>query len=147
MDVRIRRAKPADLDRLVALFDAYRVFYGRPSDLRAARRFLTARFRNSDSVLFVAARAGGLAGFAQVYPSFSSVSMKPLWILNDLYVAPEARREGVASRLMERAEREARKAGAKGLILETQLSNPAKALYEGRGWKRDEQYLHYSFIF
>src|SRR5690349_9719220 len=129
----------ASLDDLVAvadLFDGYRRFYEQPSDLDGARRFLRARMEARESVIFVAEQEGRLVGFTQLYPSFSSASMRRLWILNDLFVAPEQRRSGVGGALMAAAEAFARSDGAKGLALATQKTNArAKALYESRGWQ------------
>ena len=87
VDVRIVRAERDDLDDLVPLFDGYRQFYGQRSDLAAARAFLRERIERDESVIYLAyTEPGEAAGFTQLYPSFSSVSLKPLWILNDLYV-------------------------------------------------------------
>ncbi len=98
-------------------------------------------------MVFVAEGPAGAVGFTQLYPSFSSVSMKRLWVLNDLFVAPEHRRGGVATRLLEAARAHARETGAKGLSLQTATDNPARRLYESRGWKRDEVFLTYTFYF
>ena len=110
-EIEIRRATSDDLRGLTVLFDGYRRFYGNASDIEGARRFLAARLAASESVIFVAARAGDLVGFTQLYPSFSSGAMKRLWILNDLFVAPVARRKGIAGALMDAAESFARDAG------------------------------------
>jgi hypothetical protein len=91
MGVRTIRAGLEHLDVLTGLFDSYRQFYGQEPDLPGARRFLEARLRCRDSVVFLAFRDDATrtsVGFVQLYPSFSSVSMKPIWILNDLFVAP-----------------------------------------------------------
>ena len=103
--ITIRMATSDDLEGLTALFDGYRRFYGNLSDIEGARRFLAARLAASESVVFVAARAGVLVGFTQLYPSFSSGSMRRLWILNDLFVAPAARRNGIGGALMARRSR------------------------------------------
>lgn len=80
----------------------------------------------------------------QLYPSFSSTSMKRVWILNDLFVAPDHRRTSVGRTLMAAAEDLARATGAKGLVLSTQKTNAtAKTLYAARGWKLDEVFDHY----
>jgi len=92
----IRQASLEDLDALAGLFDEYRQFYGRESDLMAARTFLQARFNHGESTLFIAHDLDNPVGFAQLYPSFSSVSMARTFILNDLYVRPQIRRKGVA---------------------------------------------------
>ena len=147
-EVTIRRATGAELDGLVALFDGYRRFYGNASDVAGARQFLTARIAAGDSVIFVAARGGELLGFTQLYPSFSSGAMKRVWILNDLFVTPGARRHGTGGALMAAAESFARETGARGLVLATQKTNAnAKALYESRGWKIDADFDHYLRFF
>ena len=135
----VREADIEDVDRLAPLFDGYRRFYRQSADLDGARRFLAERLAAGESRVFVAETADGWPlGFVQLFPSFSSVSMKRLWILNDLFVAPDARRSGVASALMDRARQLAVETGAKGLILETESHNaPAKRLYEDLGWVLD----------
>ena len=141
----VREAGPDDVDRLAPLFDGYRRFYRQPSDPEGARRFLAERLEAGESRVFVAETPDrGAVGFVQLFPSFSSVSMKRLWILNDLFVAPGARRGGVARALMERARQLAIETGAKGLILETESHNAAaKTLYEDLGWVRDGTH-HYA---
>ena len=137
--VRVREAGVDDVDRLAPLFDGYRRFYRQSSDLAAGRRFLSERLAAGESCVFVAETPEGEAvGFVQLFPSFSSVSMQRLWVLNDLFVTPDARRVGVARALMERARRLAVETDAKGLILETESHNAAaKALYEDLGWELD----------
>ncbi|HEY6476360.1 MAG TPA: GNAT family N-acetyltransferase [Polyangia bacterium] len=143
---KIRRAAMPDLPRVAELFDGYRQFYGQLADPDGARQFLRERLQSGDSVILVAVaeKEKRLAGFVQLYPSFSSVSMKRLWILNDLFVAPAHRRGGVARALLASAEDFARATSAKGLLLATQKNNaPAKSLYEARGWKLDDLFDHY----
>jgi len=147
-DAVVRRATLADLDPLSLLFDGYRRFYENPTDIEGARRFLHARLEADESVVFVADRGGRLAGFTQLYPSFSSGSMNRLWILNDLFVAPESRRVGVGAALMKAAEDFALAAGSKGLVLATQKTNAAaKALYERSGYRLDALFDHYLRFF
>lgn len=133
------------IERLSVLFNLYRVFYNQASDLRAAKNFLQARFQNKDSVVFAAKDNGEIIGFTQLYPSFSSVSMKRVWILNDLYVEEPYRRKGAAKLLMNAAEEYAKESGAVRLILATQISNTnAQKLYEARGYAKDEEFYHYA---
>jgi GNAT superfamily N-acetyltransferase len=135
-----------DLDTLVPLFDAYRVFYEKPSDPDGARAFLKARIVGEESVVFVATVDGAPAGFTQLYPSFSSVSMAPIQVLNDLFVHESARRAGVAKALLVAAIEYARVEGAVRLALSTAHTNvPAQALYERYGWTRDDEYLTYEY--
>lgn len=143
--IRTVRASRNGLDDLVPLFDGYRQFYGQRSDPAAARAFLGERMERSESVIYLAYTGPREpAGFTQLYPSFSSVSLKPLWILNDLYVRSDVRRGGVGRALLERARQHASETGAKGLILSTAVTNkPAQTLYESCGWQRDEEFMHY----
>jgi ribosomal protein S18 acetylase RimI-like enzyme len=148
LKVKIRRATSDDAEAVAALFDGYRRFYEQPPDLDGARQFIAARLRAADSVLFVAERDRNLVGFTQLYPSFSSVSMKRIWILNDLFVLPEHRRGELGRSLMSAAEDFARETGAKGLALATKKTNaPAKALYEAQKWNLDDVFDHYHRYF
>jgi hypothetical protein len=54
----IRQAVLSDVEALAPLLDQYRQFYGRESDLQAAREFLLERFNHGESVLFILLRAG-----------------------------------------------------------------------------------------
>ena len=134
-----RRAGPQDLDALAVLFDAYRGFYGQPSDVARARDWLRTRMRVGESVVLVAERGGGIVGFTQLYPMFSSVRTERTWILNDLFVAEAARRAGVARALLDAAVEFARASGAAGISLETTRDNAsARALYRAAGWSEDD---------
>lgn len=142
--VTITRADPNTVGLVAPLFDAYRQFYAQPSDLAGAQRFLAERLSKNESVVFVASKDDRPVGFAQLYPSFSSLSMKPIWILNDLFVSPSARAHGVGTALLGECKRLAVESGAKELALETMKTNAAaQRLYESRGWKRDEIFYRY----
>ncbi|MEO0558864.1 MAG: GNAT family N-acetyltransferase [Bacteroidota bacterium] len=144
---RILRADLSHLDGLAELFDGYRQFYRKPPDLAAARAFLKERIELDESVIFAATLPGAdaLAGFTQLYPFFSSVRMRRLWILNDLFVAPDARQRGVARALMEAARAYASSTGAASLELATEITNTsAQALYEDLGYARDDEFYHYA---
>jgi len=144
--IAVRRATAADLEDLVPLFDAYRRFYGRAGDPEAARRFLRDRLERAESVVFIARDELGAAGFTQLYPSYSSVALGRIFVLNDLYVVPRARRRGVGRDLITAAVDYARAAGAVRLTLSTAHDNTAaQALYESMGWRRDDRFLVYDF--
>jgi ribosomal protein S18 acetylase RimI-like enzyme len=128
------------------LFDAYRQFYEQPPDLEGARRFLAERLDRGESVILAVIEEGKALGFTQLYPSFSSVSMKPIWTLNDLFVAEEARRRCVGAALLRAARGHALGTGAARLALSTAVTNTkAQALYEQNGWRRDTGFLHYEY--
>lgn len=140
----VQQAVPSDLGELVPLFDQYRVFQGKTSDPAAAKTFLRARFDDRDSVVFIAREDGAAAGFAQLYPSYSSVSVARIFILNDLFVHASVRRKGVASALLAAVERYAWSLGAARLTLNVARDNQTgQALYEREGWSRDAQFFMY----
>ena len=142
--IHVRQAVLADLDAVADLFDHYRQFYGQASDLAAARAFLKARFEHGESTIFLAESEGQALGFTQLYPSFSSVSMARVFVLNDLYVAPTARRLGVGQALLNAAAVHAKQLGAVRLSLTTAVENQsAQALYESQGWGRDQKFYAY----
>lgn len=142
--VEIRQATVEDLDAIVPLFDAYRQFYRQPSELERARQFLLERFEHNQSIIFVAFEDESPVGFTQLYPSFSSAAMARIFVLNDLFVIPQARRRGVASALLEAAADYARRVRAVRLTLSTELTNTAaQAAYGTLGWKRDIAFYVY----
>ncbi len=138
--MRVIRAELSHLDQLAKLFDGYRIFYKQATDVAACRSFLKERLENNESVIFaVEDEAGKLLGFTQLYPLFSSVRVRRVWLLNDLYVAADARRLGVGELLMNAARDFAKETGARGVALETGVNNTnAQALYEKLGYERVE---------
>ncbi|WP_049623313.1 GNAT family N-acetyltransferase [Frateuria defendens] len=145
MSFHVRQATIHDLDRVAPLFDAYRQFYGQGADLARARGFLAERFAHHESVILLALdEAGQGVGFVQLYPSFSSVRTVRTYVLNDLFVAPAARRQGVAAALLRAAAEYGRAMGVASLSLSTAHDNfAAQRLYESLGWKHDEQFREY----
>ena len=148
MTLIVRPAAGHDLDALVPLFDGYRQFYGQPSDEHGARAFLAARLRLRESLILLACDQHDAAvGFTQFYPLFSSLRMLRTWLLSDLFVAADARRQGVAKALLEAAAVHAKQLGAARLSLSTAHDNlPAQALYESLGWRRDLQFREYALV-
>ena len=146
MGFTIGLATAADADRVAPLFDAYRQFYGLPSNLQLCRHYLAERLSRDESVVLLAADADGTAlGFVQMYPTFASLAAARTYVLYDLFVDPAARQRGVGRRLMEAAAEEARRRGAASLVLSTAKTNhPAQRLYESLGWVRDEEFYEYN---
>ena len=144
--MKIKKATIEDLDSIVTLFDLYRQFYEQPSDPEAAKIFLSDRIKNSESVIFLAEDESNnkAMGFVQLYPVFTSVGMKRIWLLNDLFVHPDHRKKGVAEALMEKSREFAVETNAKGIILETQKTNSrAQNLYDKLGYKRDKEHFYF----
>jgi GNAT superfamily N-acetyltransferase len=143
MEILLARAE--HLEGISQLFDQYRMFYQQTSDLGAARTFMGERLQKGDSQILVAIQENQLIGFTQLYPSFSSVSMKPIWILNDLFVAESDRQQGIAKLLIGAAADFARESGAIRIALSTQITNmAAQSLYESLGFSKDQNFYHYA---
>ncbi len=145
--MQIVRADLACLEELTLLFDAYRQFYQQASDLLAARDYLEQRLMYQEAVVFMAKNEQQAYGFTLLYHHWSSVAMGHVWLLNDLYVKPEARRQGIAEALMQEAVDFARLDRAKRIWLRTAVDNTtAQALYEKMGFVRDETFYRYDLI-
>ncbi|MCQ4141799.1 GNAT family N-acetyltransferase [Chryseobacterium sp. EO14] len=131
-----RKAQLADVQQLAELFDQYRIFYHKDSDIPAAEKFLTERIKNRDSEIFVAENEGKLVGFVQLYPLFSSTRMKRYWLLNDLYVNENYRGKGFSKQLIEASQEMAKSTDAAGILLETGKSNDiGNKLYPSCGFE------------
>jgi ribosomal protein S18 acetylase RimI-like enzyme len=143
--VTVRRASFQDLDSIVPLFDAYRQFYRKPSDLGLAKTFLAERLTSDESVLLIATGHAEILGFVQMFPSFSSGAAARILILNDLFVVPDARRKGIGTSLLRAAAAYGKTAGANRLTLSTEVTNKgARALYEAEGWAMQTDFCVYN---
>jgi ribosomal protein S18 acetylase RimI-like enzyme len=144
----VREAIPEDLPQLSVLFDAYRVFYRKPSDLAAANLFIKDRLLKKDSEIYVSEnQEGSLTGFVQLYPLFSSTKMKRLWLLNDLYVNKSFRGLGVSIQLIDRTKQLVKESDACGMFLETEISNTiGNSLYPKAGFELNTVSNYYEWI-
>src|SRR3954468_599568 len=139
--MQIQRIDTNTLYLVATLFDKYRVFYHQPSDITSARQFLQQRLSNNESVIFAAVddQNGEVipAGFTQLYPLYSSVHIQKNWILNDLYVESNYRKQGIGRQLIDAAMQFAKEQGATYIQLETMPDNiTAQRLYESIGFKQ-----------
>ena len=120
-------------------------------DLPGASAFIAARLERDESVVLLAraipraSEPSRAIGFAQLYPSFSSVSMGPIIVLNDLFVLPSWRRSSVARSLVEETARHGERVGAIRIHLSTQITNaPARRLYQSLDFVADQEFVHLS---
>jgi len=142
---KIIKAESRHLNELGRLFNLYRVFYEEADDLEKASKYISARFNEADSMIFVAENNDELSGFVQLYPSFCSVSAVPILILYDLFVDDSHRSKGLGRSLMNAARDFARENGYKRLELSTAKDNYiGQSLYESLGYEIDQEFLHYS---
>jgi len=125
-DIRIRRARDADLARLVAIENA--VF---ATDRMSARQWRH-HVSNPEADVLVAARDGAIAGAAVVFFH----ARHRIARLYSIAVAPEARGAGIGESLLAAAERGARRRGRKTFRLEVRTDNAAaRRLYARRDYR------------
>lgn len=171
-NISVREIEPGEADswtRTIApLFDAYRVFYRKASDIAAAERWLWDRLSRSEAKIFVATLPESAAtpilaesiqiplaqvrdgvfplGFALLYPGFTSVGLATRWTLNDLFVDPAFRRHGVGRLLTLRAMLQVQADSSAAIQLLTEHTNTsAQAMYTALGWQRDTDYQRWTW--
>ena len=133
-----------DLKELALLFDQYRQFYKQTTDIAACLDFLTERLQKQDAVIYIAKNETAIIGFVQLYPLFSSVQLKRMWQLNDLFVIESARRSGVARLLIDRSKQLAIQTNASCILLETGKNNKeGNALYPSAGFEMATTNFYY----
>ena len=145
--MQVREAKLSDLENLSDLFNSYRMFYGKKSDLKVAKEFLRSRIENKDSKIFVCDLNNELSGFVQLYPIFSSTRVSKYWLLNDLFVHINKRGEGYSKLLIEKSKELVIESEACGMMLETEKSNEiGNILYPSTGFKKNELCNLYEWV-
>lgn len=140
--MKIIKAELKHLDRLAVLFDGYRIFYKQDSNLNGAIAFLNNRISQNESVIYIAVLNERMVGFTQLYPIFSSVSMEPMYLLNDLFVSNDCRGKGIGHALINASKDLCKQLDFKGLALQTEITNPAQNLYTRLGFIKDPD-LHF----
>ncbi len=140
--MKVERATIKHLKDVVPLFDGYRQFYKQTSDVKGAKAFLKQRFEQNDSIIFIAYIDRHPVGFAQLFHLFSSVSMQPMYVLNDLYVHANYRGKGIGEALIQATKTLAKETNQKGIAIQTAFDNPAQHLYQRLGFKPDSD-LHF----
>ncbi|MCM3539518.1 GNAT family N-acetyltransferase [Priestia endophytica] len=134
-----------DYKKVAVLFNEYRVFYKQKSDIKAAERFIYERLHNKESVIFLALEEAEAVGFAQLYPSFTSIGIKRIIILNDLYVTEKTRGSGVGAALLQKVKEYGKQEEIDSIVLQTAKDNAhAQHLYEKLGYQKDDHYFYYS---
>ena len=146
--MRITVVGSADLPELLPLVRAYCDFYQvDPTDqaLLELSQALLADPQREGLQLLARDGAGRPLGFATLYWTWQTLTAGRVGVMNDLYVAPEARGAGVAGGLIDACLERCREHGATALIWQTARDNTrAQALYDRIGATRDDRWLDYS---
>ena len=136
-----------NLNQITSLFDQYMVFYGKESNIEKHREFIRSRLLYDESTIFLALNNENQpAGFVQNYYCFSSVSLGRIVILNDLFVVPKFRKQGIAEKLIRKTFDHAAAIGAVRVDLGTEKTNTtAQKIYERIGFIKEEDFYNYSY--
>lgn len=131
MPVSVRAARETDKAAWLPLWKGYCDFYETevPEAVteRTWKRLLTA----PDMGCLVAEQAGAVVGFATYVTHPGTWSIEPVGYLEDLFVAPQSRRHGVARALIEALAALGREKGWRRIYWQTKAGNvAARAFYE-----------------
>jgi ribosomal protein S18 acetylase RimI-like enzyme len=141
----IRKASVEDLDQLTPLFDKYLIFYKKKSNFEKHKSFLKERIEKNEAIIFMAfddKNKDKAIGFALIYPTFSSILLSKILILNDLYVDSTIRKNGIGEKLILETVALAKELDSNLIRLRTAKNNIiAQGLYHKMGFVRDE-FLH-----
>lgn len=146
MNVTVRQATIQDLDKIVPVFDSYREYFKQQRNPVTVEKFLFERFEHQESVFFIAEEQGQIVGFANLYPSFSSLTLQRVWILNDFFIIEKYRHNGVGKQLLLAVKEFAALTKSKSIELSVEHTNiKAWQFYERQGFKLDEEFRYYFY--
>lgn len=141
----IERLSERYIDQFVVVLDEYREFCGFAASPRETKEFFKNILVKNEATIFIAmSEKDEVMGFINLYPSYSTLSLKRLWILNDLGVSHKFRRLGVAQALIQKSIEFAGQSGAIRIELKTEKLNiHAQKLYSEIGFKVDQEHVYY----
>jgi ribosomal protein S18 acetylase RimI-like enzyme len=151
MNIQVKKIDKTEYKLVVEMFNKYRIFYKRPSDLHLAENYLKERLENNQAHIFIACSEdlNLLFGFTLLYPKFSSVSAKQNWHIGDLYIEPEFRKQGIGNMLLKQAINFATEQDAVFISLNTAIDNfTAQSVYDKFGFEKCEPtpgYFYYQY--
>lgn len=136
-----------DLPDLIPLVRAYLDFYEvNPPDeamLQLSRALIADP--ELEGVQFIAREDGAAVGFASLFWAWTTTRGGRLGVMNDLYVAPQARGSGAAEALIEACRERCAQRGAVALEWQTAVDNHrAQAVYDRVGGERSDRWLDYA---
>jgi len=147
MNISIKLATIECIEDLIPLFDDYRTFHRQVSDIEGAKVYLSERLKADDATIYIAYndQDNVPVGYTYLYKIYSNHSMRPVVILNDLYIHEAVRGKGIGQLLIQKAMDYAKETGAKSLGLSAFSDNlPAKQLYEYLGFVKESGFDHFS---
>lgn len=142
--MQIKRCEINDLERISILFDEYRQRYKQPSNIKSVSDYLLRRLENQEALIYLVESDEDLHGFAVLYPSFSSIGLSAIWLLNDFYLASGNNKRGMAQALLKRIAQDCEEAGVIRVEVSTIKENHRlHKLYRDNGFEKDYKYDYY----
>ncbi len=143
--LQVRKLTEKYIDKLVDVVDEYREFCGFSRSYKETKEFLLYLLVEKKSTTFIAINSDDeVMGFINLYPSYSTLALRKIWILNDLAVSTKFRRLGVAQLLIKQGLLFAQETGAIRVELKTEKSNlGAQKLYSEIGFNIDNDNIYY----
>lgn len=140
----IKTCEINDLKQLVPAFDSYRQRYKQPSEPQKIEQFLRQMLEHKSSVIFISYEDNELTGFVQLYPSYSSIGLAPIWTLNDFYVFGGTGRKQTAEALLNAAKGLCEETDAIRIEVTTRKENHRlHKIYREYGFEKDFKYDYY----
>lgn len=143
-DFKIRAARHEDADALAALMRALHAHLKEPTEHISAEALLRdVLCKGSIYRLPVAEQAGRLVGYALTHESYESIYAQRGVYMADLFVAEEARRQGIARALVAHVAQEARARGLRFIWWVSEAwDERAQTFYASLGANHDEMIAH-----
>ena len=143
-ELQIKIAQPDDFEKIGEVFNLYRQFYEKESNIEACKNYIYERLINNEAQIFYIENEKECMGITQLYTTFDSLELSKKIILYDLYVRSEYRNKGIGRMLMNAAKNFAEKKGVTSIELSTSINNKnAQSLYESLEYQRDTEFYDY----
>ena len=143
-ELQIKFAQPEDCEKISEVFNMYRQFYKKESNIEACKNYIHERLSNNEAHILYIENEKECIGMTQLYTTFDSLELSKKIILYDLYVRSEYRNKGIGRMLMNAAKRFAEEKGVTSVELSTAITNKnAQSLYESLNYQRDTEYYDY----
>ncbi|MCE2687884.1 MAG: GNAT family N-acetyltransferase [Rickettsiales bacterium] len=138
----------ADLEKInlaSLIFNDYRIFYNQESNIKDCYDFLLDRTINDESLIYLGLIENNPVAFMQIYQSFSSVGLKKIYILNDLYVVEQYRGKKIGRAMLVKALEVAKSKNITKIALQTAKTNQtAQNLYQSFSFIQDQEFLTFA---
>ena len=143
-ELQIKIAQPDDFEKIGEVFNLYRQFYEKESNIEACQNYIHERLINNEAQIFYIENEKECMGITQLYTTFDSLELSKKIILYDLYVRSEYRNKGIGRMLMNAAKSFAERKGVTSIELSTSINNKnAQSLYESLDYQRDTEFYDY----